>query len=152
MLVATRHDSHAELAAAALRAGKAVFLEKPMGLTREEINDVWEAGGANARLVIGFNRRFAPLARQLEQEVRAASGPVQLVYRVSAPVAVDHWLNDPVEGGGRILGEACHMLDFANWLCGRPERVLAARCRRHPDCVRLRAPRSHSSTPTDRSR
>ena len=76
--------------------------------------------------MIGFNRRLAPLARRLEQEVRAASGPVQLVYRVSAPVAVEHWLNDPVEGGGRILGEACHMLDFANWLCGRPERVLAA--------------------------
>ena len=51
---------------------------------------------------------------------------MQVVYRVNAPVAADHWLNDPVEGGGRILGEACHMFDFANTLCGTPKRVLAA--------------------------
>jgi predicted dehydrogenase/NADPH:quinone reductase-like Zn-dependent oxidoreductase len=126
VLVATRHDSHAELAAAALRAGKAVFLEKPLGLTRDEIDDVWQAGGPDARLVIGFNRRLAPLAELLEGQVRSASGPVHLLYRVSAPVDKEHWLNDPIEGGGRILGEACHMLDLANWLCGRPERVVAA--------------------------
>ena len=75
VLVATRHDSHAELAAAALRAGKAVFLEKPLGLTREEIDDVWEAGGPAARLVIGFNRRLAPLARRLEEQVRVGKRP-----------------------------------------------------------------------------
>jgi predicted dehydrogenase/threonine dehydrogenase-like Zn-dependent dehydrogenase len=126
VVVATRHDSHASLAAAALRAGKAVFLEKPLGLTREEIDDVWAAGGPGAPLVIGFNRRLAPLALRLEQGVRAADGPVHLLYRVSSPLDADHWLNDPIEGGGRILGEACHMLDFANWLCGRPEGVMAA--------------------------
>ena len=63
---------------------------------------------------------------RLEEELRASSGPAQLVYRVSSPVAPDHWLNDPRQGGGRILGEACHMFDFANWLLGTPERVLAA--------------------------
>jgi predicted dehydrogenase len=125
VLVGTRHDTHAEIAAAALRAGKAVFVEKPLGLTREQIDDVWAAGGENDRLAIGFNRPFAPLSRRLEDEVRAASGPIQLVYRMNAPVAADHWLNDPHEGGGRILGEACHLFDFANWLCGAPERVLA---------------------------
>ncbi|HEV8601969.1 MAG TPA: bi-domain-containing oxidoreductase [Gaiellaceae bacterium] len=126
ILVATRHDTHAEIAAAALRAGKAVFLEKPLGLTREQIDDVWEAGGENARLAIGFNRPFAELSEPLGDEVRAASGPTQLLYRVSAPVPADHWLNDPLQGGGRILGEACHMFDFSNWLCGTPERVFAA--------------------------
>jgi predicted dehydrogenase/threonine dehydrogenase-like Zn-dependent dehydrogenase len=126
ILVATRHDSHAEISAAALRAGKAVFVEKPLGLTREEIDDVWAAGQGNDRLAIGFNRPFAELARRLDDEARSLSGPRQLVYRISSPAATDHWLNDPHEGGGRLLGEACHMFDFANWLCGTPERVLAA--------------------------
>ncbi len=126
VVVGTRHDSHAEISAAALRAGKAVFVEKPLGLTREEIDDVWAAGSDNDRLAIGFNRPFAELSKRLEQELRASSGPAQLVYRVSSPIAPEHWLNDPREGGGRILGEACHMFDFANWLLGNPERVLAA--------------------------
>jgi len=125
VFVATRHDTHAEIAAAALRAGKAVFLEKPLGLTREEIDDVWTAGAENDRLVIGFNRPFSELAARLGEEVRAAAGPIQLVYRVASPAPPEHWLNDPLQGGGRILGEACHMFDFANWLCGTPERVFA---------------------------
>ena len=126
VVVTTRHDTHAEISAAALRAGKAVFVEKPLGLTREQIDEVWAAGADNDRLAIGFNRPFAELARRLGDEARSGTGPAQLVYRVSSPVSAEHWLNDPREGGGRILGEACHMFDFANWLCGRPERVLAA--------------------------
>jgi predicted dehydrogenase/threonine dehydrogenase-like Zn-dependent dehydrogenase len=127
VLIGTRHDSHAEIAAAGLRAGKAVFVEKPLGLTREEIDSVWEAGRDNDRLAIGFNRPFAPAARALERELRGRSiSPVHLVYRVSAPLDPHHWLNDPAIGGGRILGEACHMFDFANWLCGTPERVMGA--------------------------
>ena len=101
-------------------------MEKPLGLTREEIDDVWAAGSGNDRLAIGFNRPFAELSRRLEEHLRASSGPAQLVYRVSSPAAPDHWLNDTRQGGGRILGEACHMFDFANWLLGSPERVLAA--------------------------
>ena len=126
VVVTTRHDTHAEISAAALRAGKAVFVEKPLGLTREQIDEVWAAGADNDRLAIGFNRPFAELARRLGDEAQSGTGPAQLVYRVSSPVSAEHWLNDPREGGGRILGEACHMFDFANWLCGRPERVLAA--------------------------
>jgi predicted dehydrogenase/threonine dehydrogenase-like Zn-dependent dehydrogenase len=126
VVVGTRHDTHAEIAASALRAGKAVFLEKPLGLTREEIDHVWGAGRGNDRLAIGFNRPFAALSRQLEQELRAASGPVQAIYRVNAPLPREHWLNDPRQGGGRILGEACHMLDYVSWLCGTPVAVHAA--------------------------
>jgi predicted dehydrogenase len=62
----------------------------------------------------------------LRAEFDAVEGPAHLVYRVSAPLARDHWLNDPEVGGGRILGEACHMIDYANWLCGTPTRVQAA--------------------------
>jgi predicted dehydrogenase len=127
VLIGTRHDSHAEIAAAALQAGKAVFVEKPLGLSRAEIDSVWEAGRENDRLAIGFNRPFAPLAQTLERELKEfGPAPIHLVYRVSAPLAADHWLNDPAVGGGRVLGEACHMFDFANWLCGTPERVFAA--------------------------
>jgi predicted dehydrogenase len=126
VVIGTRHDTHAEIAAAALRAAKAVFVEKPLGLSREEIDDVLDAGRENDRLAIGFNRPFAPLAQALRAEVETAGGPVHLVYRVNAPLGAGHWLNDPLVGGGRILGEACHMLDFANWLCGAPSRVMSA--------------------------
>ncbi len=126
VVIGTRHDTHAEIAAAALRAGRAVFVEKPLGLTREEIDEVWEAGRDNDRLAIGFNRPFAPLAQKLHDELETVDGPLHLVYRVNAPLARDHWLNDPRVGGGRILGEGCHMFDFANWLCGAPLRVAAA--------------------------
>jgi predicted dehydrogenase len=143
VFVATRHDTHAEIAAAALRAGKAVFVEKPLGLTREQIDEVWSAGAENDRLAIGFNRPFAELSRRLGEEAGATAGPAQLVYRVSSPVAADHWLNDPREGGGRILGEACHMFDFTNWLLGTPERVLAAAV---PAPAGVRSPESASVT------
>jgi predicted dehydrogenase/threonine dehydrogenase-like Zn-dependent dehydrogenase len=143
VLIGTRHDTHAEIAAAALRAGKAVFVEKPLGLTREEIDDVWAAGRENDRLTIGFNRPFAPLARALGDEVADVHGPLHLIYRVSSPLPHDHWLNDPVEGGGRLLGEGCHMLDFANWLCGVPARVHAAALPAPPP---LRTPESLTVT------
>jgi predicted dehydrogenase/threonine dehydrogenase-like Zn-dependent dehydrogenase len=129
VLIGTRHDSHAEIAAAALRAGKAVFVEKPLGLTREQIDDVWEAGGEGAPLAIGFNRPLAPLSRQLHKEVAQTSGPLQVVIRVNAPLPADHWLNDPAQGGGRILGEGCHFFDYANWLCGVPSNVSGAATR-----------------------
>jgi predicted dehydrogenase/threonine dehydrogenase-like Zn-dependent dehydrogenase len=130
VLIGTRHDSHAEIAAAALRAGKAVFVEKPLGLTREQIDDVWQAGGGEGTpLMIGFNRRLAPLSHQLQQELAQVSGPRQVVIRVNAPLPEEHWLNDPAQGGGRILGEACHFFDYANWLCGVPLSVSGAAAR-----------------------
>ncbi|MGD0452354.1 MAG: bi-domain-containing oxidoreductase [Solirubrobacteraceae bacterium] len=130
VLIGTRHDSHAEIAAAALRAGKAVFVEKPLGLTREQIDEVWEAGGGDdARLAIGFNRPLAPLSRRLHAELAQSSGPLQVVIRVNAPLPAEHWLNDPDQGGGRILGEGCHFLDYANWLCGVPLSVSGAAAR-----------------------
>jgi predicted dehydrogenase/threonine dehydrogenase-like Zn-dependent dehydrogenase len=126
VVIGTRHDSHAEIAVAALEAGKAVFVEKPLGLTREEIDTVWNASRNNGRLAIGFNRPFARLARCLHAEATATHGPMHVIYRVNSRLPPEHWLNDPLTGGGRLLGEACHMFDFVNWLCGTPERVLAA--------------------------
>jgi predicted dehydrogenase/threonine dehydrogenase-like Zn-dependent dehydrogenase len=130
VLIGTRHDSHAEIAAAALRAGKAVFLEKPLGLTREQIDDVWSAGdGDAAPLAIGFNRPLAPLSQKLREQLARVEGPLQVVIRVNAPLPAEHWLNDPRQGGGRILGEGCHFFDYANWLCGTPLSVSGAAAR-----------------------
>ena len=127
VLIGTRHDTHSEIAVAALQAGKAVFVEKPLGLSRAEIDAVWQAALGNDRLAIGFNRPLAPLSERLRAEIRdAGSELVQLIYRVCSPLSPEHWLNDPATGGGRVLGEACHMYDFANWLCGTPVRVHGA--------------------------
>jgi predicted dehydrogenase/threonine dehydrogenase-like Zn-dependent dehydrogenase len=125
--IATRHDSHASLAAEALRAGKAVFVEKPPALNREELEELraarTESGGL---LAVGFNRRFAPLARELRDHVRGE--PFELLYRVNpGTLPDDHWLDDPEEGGGRLLGEGCHFVDFACWFAGSlPEQVSAS--------------------------
>jgi predicted dehydrogenase len=126
VVVATRHASHAALAAAALRAGKAVFVEKPPALTEAELDDLRAARDSSGRiLAVGFNRRHAPLAVDLREHVCREGVPFQLLYRVNAGrLPDDHWVNDPDEGGGRLLGEGCHFVDFACWLRGSsPTRV-----------------------------
>ena len=129
VVVGTRHDSHAEIATAALDADKAVFVEKPLGLSRAQIDAVWDAARRNDRLAIGFNRPFAALSQLLQRELsEVGSSPIQLVYRVCSPLPASDWLNDPATGGGRVLGEACHMYDYANWLCGTPRRAPPAPC------------------------
>ncbi len=94
---------------------------------------MWSAGGGDdAPLAIGFNRRFAPLSQALHDQLAGVGGPLQVIIRVNAPLPSEHWLNDPQQGGGRILGEGCHFFDYANWLCGAPlsvERGGAARTR-----------------------
>jgi predicted dehydrogenase/threonine dehydrogenase-like Zn-dependent dehydrogenase len=119
VLVATRHNLHAEIVAAALRAGKTVWCEKPLCLRQEELDEILKAG--SDRLMVGFNRRFAPWARKLP------AGPVVLRYRVSVqPLPANHWVNDPAVGGGRVLGEVCHFVDFLQFAAkARPVSVFA---------------------------
>jgi predicted dehydrogenase len=126
VVVATRHESHAELASRALRAGKAVFVEKPPALTEVELDDLRAARAESGRpLAVGFNRRHAPLAERLRAHVAGGAAPLTVLYRVNAgPLDKGHWLNDLDEGGGRLLGEGCHFVDFVSWLVGAaPERV-----------------------------
>jgi predicted dehydrogenase len=120
VVIATRHDSHAELAARALAAGKSVLVEKPLGLDRQQIERVSAARRDGAGFFqVGFNRRFAPLAVKLRQRLLGAPGPKFVLLRVNAgAVAGPSWLNDPEEGGGRILGEVCHFVDLARFLIG----------------------------------
>lgn len=124
VVIATRHDLHARLALATLAAGKHVFLEKPMGLTRDEIDAVRDAARASDRIfTVGYNRRYAPLVLRAREALRAAGGSAAADYRVNAGfIPPGHWTLDPNVGGGRIIGEACHMLDLLAFLLG-PEVV-----------------------------
>ena len=119
VVIATRHDSHADLTARALAAGKAVLVEKPLGLSREEINRVIAARNESpAFFQVGFNRRFAPMARDLRRHIEGRPGPRFILARVNAGgVPAESWLHG-AEGGGRILGEVCHFIDLARFFAG----------------------------------
>jgi len=120
VIVANRHGAHADLAVEALEAGKHVFCEKPLALTREELEAVLEsAAGARGTLAVGFNRRFSPLLRDLSEFLAAPAGLIAASYRVSAGrLELGHWTHDLQEGGGRVLGEACHFIDSLRFLTG----------------------------------
>jgi predicted dehydrogenase/threonine dehydrogenase-like Zn-dependent dehydrogenase len=127
VVIATRHHLHAEQVIAALTAGKHVFCEKPLCLNEEELGGIIAAHdaphneqlSAGRILMVGFNRRFAPLAVRLKNFLREAREPLALHYRVNAGfLPADHWLNDPQQGGGRIIGEVCHFVDFLCFLTG----------------------------------
>lgn len=132
VFVLSRHDSHAELTARALRAGKNVFVEKPLALTNDELDDVIDALAASERLLWGgFNRRHSPLIRVLRKTLGSSGGPLVINYRVSAGRLPDtHWYKDRRQGG-RLLGEVCHFIDLASWIAGMPaEEVVAFGSRR----------------------
>ena len=133
VFIATRHDSHAEYVKKALRARKHVFVEKPLCLNVEElveIEKVYGEGqtehGESPHLMIGFNRRFAPLTQRLKQKL--GNGPMSMIYRVNpGAIPADTWIQDPTIGGGRIIGEVCHFIDFLTFICGSlPTRVYAS--------------------------
>lgn len=128
VLIATRHDSHAALVIEALRRGKAVFVEKPLALTRAELEAIVDVQAeGNGRLMVGFNRRFAGPTRKVLDLVEGHSEPLLVNYRVNAGfLAADHWLHDPVMGGGRVLGEACHFIDWMRAVVGAPIRSVVA--------------------------
>jgi predicted dehydrogenase/threonine dehydrogenase-like Zn-dependent dehydrogenase len=133
VVVATRHHLHAAQVIAALNSGKHVFCEKPLCLNEAELSRIaaahddqtpkvrghQEQPSARPLLMVGFNRRFAPLAVRLKSFLQEVREPLALHYRVNAGfLPADHWLNDPQQGGGRILGEVCHFVDFLCFLAG----------------------------------
>lgn len=122
VVVATRHDSHARYALEALQAGKSVFVEKPLCLTTDELTAVAQAAAAaNALLMVGFNRRFAPHVVRMKALLAAVPGPKALVMTVNAgAIPAVHWTQDPDIGGGRLLGEGCHFVDLLRHLVGAP--------------------------------
>jgi predicted dehydrogenase len=126
VVIATRHGSHADLAAQALAAGKEVFCEKPLALNEDDLHRVLDAALSSKRvLFVGFNRRFSPLLRELKSFVDGA--PLIANYRISAGrISPSAWVHDLEQGGGRILGELCHFLDSLVYLAGAPVRAVAA--------------------------
>ena len=119
VIIATRHDLHARLAIDALRRGKHVLVEKPLALTAADVRAVLGAHAVSSRvLMVGFNRRFSPLARALKEFLGDAR-PLGFLYRVNAgEIPADHWVYDPAEGGGRWLGEGGHFIDMLQYLTG----------------------------------
>ena len=130
VLVATRHDQHAALTDLAIRAGKAVHVEKPLALDELELQRVTDAyrDAASPFVMVGFNRRFAPLITEMRRLLGTAT-PRTMLYRVNAGfVPADHWYHSPTEGGGRLIGEGCHFIDLLGFLAdSRPSRVYASR-------------------------
>jgi predicted dehydrogenase/threonine dehydrogenase-like Zn-dependent dehydrogenase len=122
VLILTRHDTHAELATRALRQGKHVFVEKPLALDSDSLREVREAQKASGKLVmVGFNRRYAPLALRMKAAFAGRTQPMIVNYVANVGLrSPEHWLHHPKEGGGVILGEACHHLDFCQWMVETP--------------------------------
>jgi predicted dehydrogenase/threonine dehydrogenase-like Zn-dependent dehydrogenase len=116
--ILTRHDQHAGLVVRALQAKKHVFVEKPFALTAEQLEQVSQQLIANNHLLlVGFNRRFAPLAVELSGFLANRTEPLHAYYRVNAGfLPLNHWTHDPAQGGGRIIGEGCHFVDFLTFL------------------------------------
>jgi polar amino acid transport system substrate-binding protein len=120
VVVATRHDLHAELVRRALLKGKHVFVEKPLALSEEELQGVLDAAvNSTGQVMVGFNRRFSPLAQAAREFFHERQAPLSISYRVNAGrIPKSHWLQDPREGGGRIIGEVCHFIDLMHFLTG----------------------------------
>ena len=120
VIIATRHDTHAALAVQALEQGKAVFVEKPLALTVEELRQVTRAQREHSGLLmVGFNRRFSPFTLELQNFFEGRAFPLMLNYRVNAgPLPAGHWHRDAGQGGGRLLGEAAHFIDLLSTIVG----------------------------------
>ena len=124
VVIATPHHLHASQILAALEAGKHVFCEKPLCLNEIDLAEIVHAYGSripgrDPLLMVGFNRRFAPMAVKMKAFLKPIQEPLALHYRINAGfVARDHWVNDPEQGGGRVLGEVCHFVDFLIFLAG----------------------------------
>jgi predicted dehydrogenase len=128
IFIVTRHATHADLVCRALETGKAVFVEKPLALTGEELDQITEviAKTGNDRLMVGFNRRFAPMLAKMKADFGPASSAAATRYLVSAgPLAPDSWYRNEAEGS-RFTGEGGHFLDTLSWWADSlPEEVYA---------------------------
>ena len=131
IFIVTRHHSHADMVCRALETGKAVFVEKPLALTRDEVDRIVDvaANTGNDRLMVGFNRRFAPLLTQMRSQFGLAGSSSVTRYLVNAgPLAADSWyVNDALEGS-RFIGEGGHFIDTLSWWAGSlPDEVYAVK-------------------------
>jgi predicted dehydrogenase/threonine dehydrogenase-like Zn-dependent dehydrogenase len=132
VIIATRHSSHAEIVSAAMEAGKNVFVEKPLAITESQLDALIAAREHYpGTLMVGFNRRFAPLTRAFAVRLEGRRQPLALTFRFIVPrITKGHeseWVHDPSSGGSRIIGEMCHMVDTCSYLVGAPVATVYAR-------------------------
>lgn len=130
VVVLTRHNHHVRQVCGALRAGKHTYCEKPLALDTAGLEEIAVelARPGSPLLTVGFNRRFAPLAIELHNFFVNRHEPLAIHYRVNAGfLPANHWLHDPAQGGGRIIGEGCHFIDFLTYLIGEPPISVSAR-------------------------
>jgi len=136
VFIATQHDSHASLACDTMKAGKAVWLEKPIGLDRESVRElVAAARDTQGFLSVGYNRRFSPHAEKVRETFDGRTEPMSIRYTVAAGATpAGTWVTDPKTGGGRIIGECCHFIDLCIYLVGTlPSSVYARGLSRDPE-------------------
>ncbi len=128
IVIATPHNTHAPLAVEVLDAGKHVYVEKPLAISMEQLEDVKAAYESNNQhLFVGFNRRHSPFAKFLKENLETDKYPCMIQYTVNAgTVLEDHWIQDPEVGGGRIIGEACHFIDFCVYLTGSTPKNISS--------------------------
>ncbi len=131
VVIATRHGSHADLTEQALVAGKNVFVEKPLGLTMDDIDRIEAAlrkhGTDAPKMMVGFNRRFSPFSIKMKSLLDKVREPKCLIGIINAgAIPANHWVHDSVQGGGRIIGEACHFIDLMRYFVGHPIVELSA--------------------------
>ena len=125
VVIATRHNSHAELVIRVLESGKNVFVEKPLALTLGELDMIvakyTELKEDAPILLVGFNRRFSPLSLKMKTLIEKQASPVSIIVTINVGhISADHWTQNPTIGGGRIKGEACHFIDLIRFLVGKP--------------------------------
>jgi len=127
VFVATRHDSHGPYVLKSLEANKNVFVEKPLCLLESELESIIELQSkTNKAVMVGFNRRFSPLTTKLKKAV--GNNPMTMIYRInSGAIPGDNWIQDLEIGGGRVLGEVCHFIDYLTYLNGSlPTKISAS--------------------------
>ncbi|NHK32397.1 MAG: zinc-binding dehydrogenase [Asgard group archaeon] len=120
VVITTRHDTHVEISKAFANQGVNILVEKPLALSIKDSEGIAKDVRKNkVQLAVGFNRRFAPLSQLAKKIVNKRKTPLIVNYRInSSGMTKDHWINDPIKGGGAILGEAIHFFDYCNWLVG----------------------------------
>ena len=118
IIIATPHNTHAKFAIEALDAGKHVYVEKPLAINMEQLEQVKEAYERNSQhLIVGFNRRFSPFAKWIKEQLQTDKFTTLIQYTINAgEIPKEHWINNPTVGGGRIIGEVCHFVDFCQYL------------------------------------
>ena len=117
VFITTRHDSHAELVIKAIKSNKNIFVEKPLAISSKQLNDIINAyQKSKSKVLVGYNRRFSNFSKIIKNLIGNTNSPINIIANMNAGrLPIDSWINDLDIGGGRIVGEACHLIDLCNF-------------------------------------